>query len=322
MLLHTENALLDLVKEECNKKSYTLLYATLAGSHAYGNSTPESDVDIRFVFAAPIEKYFGFAAKSKEHDSLAIDGNDVFGYQVSSWVQLLLSNNPTVLEMLFMEDASILYKHPSIQPLFDYKQNVLSKKCFDSYLKYAEGQIYKAKSCTKEIVEKLDQYEDLLKYNQINLQNLAVKQVVRTKAVAYPETWKHGVLADSIGCLIDDYKTFKQNKFPYSDLGQKRREYLRKFGADMKNLSHALRLSRTCKDIFEKKELKVRRDDSQFFLEIKHGKYSLEFLEEMFLVIKKETEKLREVSDLPEEPDRKELEKLNVKILKDLFYGK
>ncbi|HNC56721.1 MAG TPA: nucleotidyltransferase domain-containing protein [Leptospiraceae bacterium] len=304
------------VQERCASLNYTLLYATVVGSHAYGNSTPESDVDVRFVFAAPEAHYLGFGGK----DSLTIETEDVFGYEFVKWSKLLLENNPTVMEMLFMDVESILYLDRCMLSFLNYKSNLLSKKCLFSYLKYAENQIYKAKSCTKDIVELLEQYEELLKLNKVSLQNLAVKQAFRDKPVNYPDTWVYDIFADTIGDLIDKYKDFKQSKFPYSDLGAKRREYLKKFGVDMKNLSHAIRLSRTCKDIFEKKELKVLRSDANYFLEIKQGKFSLEHLENEFKSLKDDILELSKTSDLPEVPDRKGLEEVTVKALRMVLF--
>lgn len=60
-----------------------------------------------------------------------------------------MNNNPTALEMLFMDEDSILYMHPYILSIFESKDKFLSKKCYYSYMIYAEDQIRRAKSCTK-----------------------------------------------------------------------------------------------------------------------------------------------------------------------------
>lgn len=310
--------LLSKVQEKCQENNLELLYCTIVGSHAYGNDTEDSDADIRFVFAAPENFYLGFGGK----DTLTIDTEDTFGYELRKWILLLAENNPTVLEMLFMENDSILFMHDSVKRLFSAKQKFLSKRCQYSYLKYAESQIYKAKSCTKEVVDRLELYEELLTHNKIDLQNLSVKQVVRDKLVDYPAHFTISqCLGVSIGTVIDGYKKFKQEKFPYSDLGNKRRKLLKLFGYDTKNCSHAIRLARTCKDIFLKEELKVRRDDAKDFLEIKLGKYSLQELEQEFIILKGLIENLLvKHSSLPEEVDRKMAEDLCITILKEVLF--
>lgn len=315
----------DFLMSECAKRNLTLLYATVVGSVAYGNATKDSDLDIRFVFAAQSEHYLGFGGS----DSLNVENNDIFGYELKKWCQLLLTNNPTVLEMLFMEPESIVYKHPAIQRIFEYRDNLLSKKCYMSYIKYAEGQMYKAKSCTKEVVELLLWYEDLLKYNGIDPNSqLSVKQILRDRDLVFPYHYDKSKILElrergyTLGRLIDEYKNFKQKKFPYSDLGMKRKDYLLKYGYDTKNVSHAFRLSRTCKDIFEKKELKVKRADANYFLDIKTGKYSLEELEKDFAILSSDVKSFYETSDLPEVPNSSDLESMCVEILLEILNGR
>lgn len=301
----------------CNKESVTLLYATVVGSVAYGNATSNSDLDIRFVFASTPERYLGFGGI----DSLTVKTEDIFGYELGKWIQLLLSNNPTVMEMLFMESESVLYLHPSLQILFDNRDKFLSKKCYHSYMKYAEGQMYKAQSCTKEVVQRLLDFEEVLTLNGVDLQNLSVKQIVRDKLADYPEHFvAQQFMGVTIGAIIDNYSTFKQKKFPYSDLGKKRRDYLLKMGFDGKNVSHAIRLGRTCLDIFEKRELKVRRADAQHFLDIKNGLYSLEELQREFDVLKESVIRVFDKSKLPEVPDRDFAEKICVSVLKNVLF--
>ena len=313
----TKQDLLDLVRTQCEIKNCTLLYACITGSNSYGNAVEGSDIDVRFVFASPVTHYLGFTKMS----FIDVSNNDIAGYEFLKWAELLLGNNPTVLEMLFMEQESVLYRHPVLIKLFEYKQSLLSKKAHNSYMKYAAGQLYKAKSCTKEVVDQLEAYESLLQYNEIDpYSKLTLSQSLRSEAVKYDTPF---VGADSlfvnIGALIDAYRGFKQSKFPYSDLGAKRRKHLKKYGYDSKNVAHAFRLALTCKDIFEKNELKVCRDDAQYFLDIKTGKYSLEHLEKEFEQIKTDVDVLATLSTLPEEPDREALEAMCVSILRGIL---
>lgn len=93
---------LESILQVCSHNNCKLLYATVVGSHAYGNATPDSDLDVRFVFLAPENHYLGFGSK----DHISIGGEDVSGYEIKKWILLLTDNNPTTLEMLFMEPES------------------------------------------------------------------------------------------------------------------------------------------------------------------------------------------------------------------------
>lgn len=55
--------LLEKVIHKCRSDDAVLLYCTLVGSHAYGNNTDDSDIDIRFVYAASPKHYFGFSKR-------------------------------------------------------------------------------------------------------------------------------------------------------------------------------------------------------------------------------------------------------------------
>lgn len=72
---------------------------------------------------------------------------------------------------------------------------------------------------------------------------------------------------------------------------------------DGKNMLHCIRLIQTAKDIIEKKQLIVRRENAKFLIDVRKGKYSLE------KILEKSKEELQELiskfenSDLPEKPN-------------------
>lgn len=75
---------LELVVQASKKNGYTLLYATIVGSLAYGNATNNSDIDVRFVFAGKPELYLGFGGK----DSLTVGTEDTFGSVLDNLIYL------------------------------------------------------------------------------------------------------------------------------------------------------------------------------------------------------------------------------------------
>jgi hypothetical protein len=70
-------------------------------------------------------------------------------YELRRFVELLLKNNPTVLELLGTPADCIIYQHP----LFERFQakDFLSKLCRQSFAEYAVAQIRKAKGLNKKI---------------------------------------------------------------------------------------------------------------------------------------------------------------------------
>lgn len=307
--------ILNKVHKECQKNNCKLLYAIITGSHAYGMANELSDIDCRFVFLSPEEHYLGFGGI----DSMPIDGQDIFGYEFRKWILLAYKNNPSVLEMLFMPNNNVLFIDDTFRSVLENAWSFVSKQCYNSYINYAENQIKKAKTCTKDIVDKLEALEQCLVKNGIDYSNLSVKQCVRDlDGKDLPDfVLEKG---STIGHLIDYFKNFRQNYWPYSDLGKKRREYIKKHNFDSKNCSHAIRLGRTCLEIFRDSKLLVERYDADYLLKIKNGFFSILSLELEFLEIKKECTFYKNKSTIQDVPDINFIEKLTIDLLKKKLF--
>ena len=121
------------------------LYLVIRGSHAYGTNIETSDTDFAGVFIQSLDDIFGFKYKEQIND----DKNDTVIYEVKRFLELLGSNNPTVLELLNTPEECILYKHPVFDMILNDRNNFLSKKCANSFGGYARQQIGKAKGQNK-----------------------------------------------------------------------------------------------------------------------------------------------------------------------------
>jgi predicted nucleotidyltransferase len=128
-----------------------------SGSHAYGLATEASDVDYKGVFIASPEYFYGFRT-IEQKDGGGQDGNDPESglfpflsnqstqvdcviYEVRKYIQLLLNNNPNILEMLFQPEESIIYSTSLAQKLIDTRYSFLSKKVKYSLAGYAYSQL-------------------------------------------------------------------------------------------------------------------------------------------------------------------------------------
>ncbi|MGI4867059.1 MAG: nucleotidyltransferase domain-containing protein [Janthinobacterium lividum] len=122
-----------------------ILFEAISGSRAYGTNLPHSDTDLKGVFVLPEREFFGLDYVPQ----VANDTNDEVFYELRRFVELLLKNNPTVLELLGTPADCIVYKHP----LFDQFQapDFLSKLCRQSFAEYAVAQIRKAQGLNKKI---------------------------------------------------------------------------------------------------------------------------------------------------------------------------
>jgi len=128
------------------KEKNLLLFECLSGSKAYGLDTPQSDTDIKGIYYMPKEMFFGL----KYIPQISNESNDEVYYEIGRFVELLIKNNPNIVEILATPEECILYKHPIMDKLnIDI---ILSKLCKDTFGGYALTQIRKAKGLNKKIL--------------------------------------------------------------------------------------------------------------------------------------------------------------------------
>jgi hypothetical protein len=134
------------MKIENLKSQNLILFEVISGSKSFGLNTPTSDTDIKGVYYLPKEKFFGL----NYIPQIANETNDEVYYEIGRFVELLLKNNPNILEILATPEDCILYKHPLMDNL--KIDDFLSKLCKDSFAGYAVTQIKKARGLNKKIV--------------------------------------------------------------------------------------------------------------------------------------------------------------------------
>ena len=128
------------------KSQNLILFEAISGSKSFGLDTPASDTDIKGVFYLPKEKFYGLEYISQ----VANETNDEVYYEIGRFVELLLKNNPNILEILATPEDCILYKYPLMERL--KIEDFLSKLCKDTFAGYAVTQIKKARGLKKKIV--------------------------------------------------------------------------------------------------------------------------------------------------------------------------
>ena len=121
------------------------LLLVIRGSHAYGTNIETSDTDYAGVFIQSQEDIFGFNYKEQIND----DKNDTVIYEIKRFLQLLASNNPTVLELLNTPKDCIIYKDPIFDLVLDNRDKFITKVCAKSFGGYGKMQIQKAKGQNK-----------------------------------------------------------------------------------------------------------------------------------------------------------------------------
>lgn len=132
------------------KSQNLILFEVISGSKSFGLNTPTSDTDIKGLYYLPKEQFYGLSYIPQ----ISNDTNDEVYYEIGRFVELLLKNNPNILEILATPTDCILYKHPLMERL--KLEDFLSKLCKDSFAGYAMTQIKKARGLKKKIVNPME----------------------------------------------------------------------------------------------------------------------------------------------------------------------
>jgi uncharacterized protein len=138
------------------KSQNLILFEVISGSKSFGLNTLTSDTDIKGVYYLPKEQFYGL----NYIPQISNETNDEVYYEIGRFVELLLKNNPNILEILATTDDCILYKHPLMERL--KIEDFLSKLCKDSFAGYAVTQIKKARGLKKKIVNPMEKEKKTL----------------------------------------------------------------------------------------------------------------------------------------------------------------
>ena len=127
-----------------------VLFSYVTGSHLYNLNTKDSDVDTKGIFIASKEQILGFNSYYK--GQISDEKNDNNFYEIGKFMEMLLKSNPSALEALFVPKSKIIIPpNDIIMPLFENKEQFITKDCFRPFIGYAKEQIEKAKGLNKMI---------------------------------------------------------------------------------------------------------------------------------------------------------------------------
>jgi len=142
-----------------------LLFLTIHGSHAYGMARPESDIDIKGLGVAPRNYYYSFFKNFEQYEGelslrdeckqrleatigRSIKSNEKLDsviYNITKFFKLASQCNPNIIEVLFVDDESILYSHKIMEMIINNRDLFLSMKANFRFRGYAFSQLKRIK---------------------------------------------------------------------------------------------------------------------------------------------------------------------------------
>lgn len=137
--------------ERVHENERLQLLRCISGSKAYGLDTPQSDTDIKGVFYLDKDDYYSLYYT----EQVANSTNDIVYYELKRFIEMLVRNNPNILELLNSPADCILYRRDVMNLV--KPELFLSRLCQHAFAGYAQTQIKKAKGLNKKIFNPVDE---------------------------------------------------------------------------------------------------------------------------------------------------------------------
>lgn len=119
----------------------TPLFATVSGAHLYGFESPDSDVDLRGAFVAPLDEVLGLSEATEtvtlmeDRDGLELDW---VAHDVRKFARLMTHRNGYVLEQLY--SPLVVHGGPWLDELRDIGIGCITRHLVHHYKGFARGQ--------------------------------------------------------------------------------------------------------------------------------------------------------------------------------------
>ena len=305
-------------------KDLKVIFECKAGSHLYGTSTDNSDIDTRGVFIPSEEYFLGFLHNIEQVETKV---EDTVHFDIRKFLKLASECNPNIVELLFVPKEACSVRTDEWNLIIDKKELFLSKKARWTFSGYAVSQLHRIKRhrnwllhppksqplrsdfglpmdrtlVTKDQLGALEELtsafnKDLMEDFNLDINTLNILHKEKAFLNANKE-W-------------NSYQNWKDTRNP------QRAELETQFGYDTKHGAHLYRLISEGRELLLTGKITFPRPDANILLDIRNGKYSYDELIELVGDIDTEFDKLYKESNLPDKPKIKEIDNLCISITK------
>lgn len=323
------------LKEDERLKNNIILLA-LGGSHAYGMSNENSDLDVR-----------GIALNSKEEILLGRDfeqvvetTTDTTVYSFNKMLQLLISNNPNTIEILGCRPEHYLYVSEIGQKLLEHRKMFLSKICIHTFSGYAGSQLRRMENKAARLVGQAEREEHILRSIQNAKYDFKTRYFPQGEGEialyidnAVQEGYESEIFMDvhlthyPLRDWTGMWNEMKSIVSSYNKIGKRNEKAIShdKLG---KHMAHLIRLYMMCLDLLEKEEIiTYREDEHDLLMDIRNGVYLDENRQpsESFYDLLNEYEGRMEYAkqntSLPDKPNYKEINEFKMYVNERIIKG-
>lgn len=297
------------------------------GSHLYGTSTPESDLDIKGVYIPCaddilLQRVKPMISKSREKgfkEKNTSDDVDEEYYSLQRYLELLAQGQTVALDMLFAPKASMMSTpHPVWLDIQNIAPQLITKGA-TAFVRYCRQQANKYG----------------IKGSRVSAARLAL-DVLKAGEEQYGSNEKLSLMHDNLNKLVQEnefihfingkqpdgspitYFEICNKKTPMTasiktargiaqqlmhEYGQRALAAERNEGVDWKALSHAVRVGYEAIELFETSKITFPRPEAKHLLNIKQGKVQYADIAEEIEELLIKVESAANASDLPDAID-------------------
>lgn len=307
---------------------HNIHYETIMGSVAYGVSSDTSDMDVYGFSIPPKEMIFphlagkiqGFGSnvptfeQFQKHgiiDESALGGKgriyDLTIYGIVRYFQLLMENNPNMIDSIFTPESCVLHITRIGQIVRDNRRLFLHKGCWNTFRGYAYSQLHKIQSKNHDGLNELMEFEKSKGISN-KTKFLEVKEALDQKK---PESFCLNTFDE-----LQEYYNLYSNTLSKS----KRSERVKIDGFDVKFAYHVVRLIYEAEMILSECDLNLQRN-REHLKAIRRGELTEEDIRDFFNSKSKILDELHANCKLPPSPQEDKIKNLLLNCLEE-HYGK
>lgn len=296
----------------------TLIFETRSGSRAYGLAREGSDEDLRGVIVGPARWYFGFRGGPEQ---LELSADHVW-IELRKYVRLSAQGNPTLLEMLFTEEADHRRVTTQGRMLLDARDSFLSRRVEGSFGGYALAQLKRIRTHRRWLLAPPTKEPQRADFGLPDRATIPRDQLGAIEALEERNDLDTAALSPNFLDAISREKRYRaarreweQHRSWQRERNPKRAALEAAHGYDTKHAMHLVRLMRMGVEILETARVVVRRPDRDELLAIRDGAWSYDELESRCETLRAQLAAAALRTQLPEAPDEDRLDALTVTIV-------